>query len=52
MKGPNGITGHFGNAWEWAANAVVMGFVVNTTPSVGAIAYWGKSATISDGHVA
>ena len=44
--------GHFGNAGNWAANARFLGIPVNSTPAIGAIAWWGFN-TISDlGHVA
>jgi surface antigen len=46
MRGPNGKTGHFGDAANWGANARAIGFPVNNTPAVGAIAWW------SSGHVA
>lgn len=43
--------GHFGNAGNWAANAQKLGIPVNSTPAVGAIAWWGYD-TVSDlGHV-
>jgi len=38
MKGPNGKVGHFGNANEWVANAKTIGYTVNDTPKVGAVA--------------
>jgi surface antigen len=43
-----------GNAYQWAGNASASGVPVNDTPSVGAVAYWGSSATGMGhyGHVA
>lgn len=44
---------HWGNAYQWAAAARALGFPVNTTPSVGAVAWWNAgSASSSLGHVA
>lgn len=48
MSGPNGTTGHFGDATNWAANAASIGYNVNTSPAIGSIAVW--PSTI--GHVA
>jgi surface antigen len=58
----NGVTdfsnsmrgGHWGNAYEWAANASRLGYRVDSTPAVGAIAYWGpnQGGAYSFGHVA
>src|SRR5262249_16541788 len=33
-----------GNAWEWAGQAQAHGVTVNSTPAVGAIAYWDANA--------
>lgn len=33
----------FGNANEWASNASARGYVVNSTPSRGAVAYWNSN---------
>ncbi|HEX4436513.1 MAG TPA: CHAP domain-containing protein [Solirubrobacteraceae bacterium] len=46
--------GHWGNATEWAGNAEHLGFPVNSTPAVGAIAQWdaGEDGVSGDGHVA
>jgi len=46
--------GFWGNASNWDANAAALGFVVNTTPSVGAIAQWhaNEGSAGSLGHVA
>src|SRR5215469_14099636 len=54
MSGPNGARGLFGNADTWAANARKIGFRVDNTPSVGAIAHFGPnvSGAGSSGHVA
>ncbi|TIC83837.1 CHAP domain-containing protein [Nocardioides sp. GY 10113] len=45
MTGPNGKSGHFGNAGNWHTNAAAIGYTVNGTPKRGAIAEW-------SGHVA
>jgi surface antigen len=49
MKG-----GHWGNASNWDNNAVAIGYPVNSTPAVGAIAQWngGEGGAGSVGHVA
>ena len=54
MSGPNGARGLFGNADTWAANARKIGFRVDNTPSVGAVAHFGPnvSGAGSSGHVA
>ena len=56
MTGPNSKTGHWGFAYQWAQNAVNIGLDqspgYNTTPTRGSIAWWGKSSTTPDGHVA
>ena len=49
MRGPNGKSGHFGNAINWDDNAKTVGFRVDHTPAVGAIAQWNISEY---GHVA
>ncbi|MGK3968425.1 CHAP domain-containing protein [Sorangium sp. So ce1667] len=46
MVGPNGVAGHFGNASHWAENARTIGYTVDHTPAVNAIAHW------NSGHVA
>lgn len=50
----NGISGHWGNAHEWNDNAVRLGYRVDRTPRVGAIAQWepGVGGASSRGHVA
>ncbi|ONI83009.1 hypothetical protein ALI144C_18370 [Actinosynnema sp. ALI-1.44] len=50
----NGIQGYWGNAHLWNDNAVRLGYRVDRTPEVGAIAHWEASAGgASDlGHVA
>jgi surface antigen len=55
MNSRNGVAfsnymrgGHWGNANHWHANAVALGYPVNTTPAVGAIAVWDAGS----GHVA
>ncbi len=44
--------GHFGNAGEWKDNAVALGYTYNSTPAVGAVAWWDASDAPSVGHVA
>lgn len=46
MAGPNGLSGAFGNATTWAANATKIGYAVTSQPAVGSIAWW------KFGHVA
>jgi surface antigen len=46
MQGPNGTFGTWGNASSWASTATAIGYAVNSTPTVGSIAYF------SSGHVA
>lgn len=46
MVGPNGSRGHFGSADNWANNSRAIGYTVNHTPAVNAIAQW------NSGHVA
>jgi surface antigen len=42
-----------GNAATWGTNAPKYGAVVNSTPNVGAVAWWSSAAGLgSDGHVA
>ena len=43
--------GHFGDAGNWGANAQKIGIPVNTTPAVGAIAWWGYGTVSTLGHV-
>lgn len=54
MQGPNGVTGQFGHAGNWDNNATNIGFTVNSTPSVGAVAVWNPNsgAGMPVGHVA
>lgn len=54
MAGPNGVTGWFGNAGNWDNNASNIGFTVNNTPAVGAIAVWeaNSGGAGAVGHVA
>ncbi|MCA9378873.1 CHAP domain-containing protein [Candidatus Dojkabacteria bacterium] len=40
MTGPNGSAGRFGSAGNWDNNAVSIGYVVDSSPSAGAIAVW------------
>ena len=43
--------GHWGNAGHWRANASALGYTHNSTPAVGAVAWWPATAK-SVGHVA
>lgn len=54
MEGPNEETGIFGNAENWNDNAGDIGFMVETSPRVGAIAVWEAytGGSGSAGHVA
>jgi surface antigen len=54
MSGPNGTQGWFGNGDTWAANAIQIGFGVDNTPSVGAIAHYNPNVSGAGdmGHVA
>ncbi|HYM49437.1 MAG TPA: CHAP domain-containing protein [Candidatus Limnocylindrales bacterium] len=54
LRGPNGRTARFGNGGNWDAAAAAVGFVVDTHPSVGAIAVWhgGEDHAWWGGHVA
>jgi surface antigen len=54
LRGPNGLTARFGNGGNWDAAARAVGFVVDTHPSVGAIAVWhgGEDHAWWGGHVA
>lgn len=57
MPGPSGA-GNCNNRWtdagNWSSHAVELGYTVNTTPAVGAIAQWnvGECTGCSVGHVA
>lgn len=44
--------GHWGNAGNWRANALALGYPVNNTPAVGAIAWWAAGTVSTLGHVA
>jgi surface antigen/uncharacterized protein YraI len=54
MTGPNGTAGTFGNGDTWASNALAIGFRVDNTPSVGAIAHYAPNVSGAGnlGHVA
>ena len=54
MKGPNGTAGTFGHGYMWADNARAIGFRVDNTPSVGAIAHYAPNVSGAGdrGHVA
>jgi surface antigen len=54
MTGPNGVVGHFGNAYEWKANALRIGYLFDSTPARGSIAWYDKNQNGAggDGHVA
>lgn len=43
--------GHFSDAGNWGANARKLGIPVDTTPAVGAIAWWGYGTVSTLGHV-
>ncbi|WP_176560182.1 CHAP domain-containing protein [Brevibacillus dissolubilis] len=49
MAGPNGKSGHWGNANNWDDNARLIGYTVDKIPAVGSVAQW-NSGTY--GHVA
>lgn len=49
MAGPNGAAGQFGDAKNWDDNAQTIGFAVDQTPAVGAVAVWNGGTY---GHVA
>lgn len=44
--------GRFSDAGNWAANARTLGIPVDTTPAVGAIAWWAAGTISPSGHVA
>ncbi|MCU1681313.1 MAG: hypothetical protein JWQ81_2052 [Amycolatopsis sp.] len=50
----DGVQGHWGNADNWVANAKLLGYAVDGTPKVGAVAQWnpGVSGASNHGHVA
>lgn len=53
LTGPNGQRAFFGNAGTWAAAAKSIGFAVDTTPEVGAVAEWSAAQLGSKiGHLA
>ncbi len=54
MKGPNGVTGHWGIAYQWEANATTIGYSYDTTPASGSVAWWDADYhnASSSGHVA
>jgi len=52
MAGPNGVTGHWGNAYEWKDNAIRIGYAHDTSPTRGSVAWWPMSTSKSAGHVA
>jgi surface antigen len=54
MSGPNGSSGTFGNANNWNNNGENTGFMVGTSPRVGAMAVWeaNEDGASSAGHVA
>ncbi len=45
-------SGHWGNAGNWASNAIQLGYVVDTKPQRGSIAQWNASELGTVGHVA
>jgi PKD repeat protein/surface antigen len=60
MENNNGIDfdnnmndGHWGNAYNWDDNAILLGYTVNSTAAVGAIAQWNETEVGGGyGHVA
>ncbi|MDY0339787.1 MAG: cell wall-binding repeat-containing protein [Coriobacteriia bacterium] len=44
--------GHWGDAGNWGANARLLGYPVDHTPTVGAIAWWAAGTISRLGHVA
>lgn len=44
--------GHWGDAGNWGSNAQKLAIPVNSTPAVGAIAWWGYGTISPYGHVA
>jgi surface antigen len=53
LRGPNGKTAFFGNGGSWDAAAASIGYVVNSTPTVGSVAVWhgGEGGAWWGGHV-
>ena len=45
-------SGHWGNAGNWASNAVQLGYIVDTKPQHGSIAQWNANELGVVGHVA
>jgi surface antigen len=54
MKGPNGVTGHWGNADQWRDNATKIGYGHNAIPARGSIAWYAQNyhGAGPAGHVA
>lgn len=54
LRGPNGRTAFFGNGGSWDGAAAAIGYVVNSTPTVGSVAVWhsGEGGAWWGGHVA
>jgi hypothetical protein len=54
LRGPNGQTAFFGNGGSWDGAARAIGYVVDSRPSVGAVAVWhgGEDHAWWGGHVA
>src|SRR5436305_7884099 len=54
LQGPNGKTEFFGNGGTWDAAAASIGYVVDSHPTVGAVAVWhgGEGGAWWGGHVA
>lgn len=48
----NTPTGGWSNAEYWKANAQSLGIVVDSTPTVGSLAWWAESGSRPDGHIA
>src|SRR2546429_1945368 len=53
LQGPNGKTAFFGNGGTWDAAAASIGYVVDTHPTVGAVAVWhgGEGGGLVGGYV-
>lgn len=51
-KSFEGDGNHWGNAWEWKLRAERLGYRVDNTPAVGAVAWWDRGNGLESGHVA
>jgi surface antigen len=54
LQGPNGKTAFFGNGGSWDAAAASIGYLVDSHPTIGAVAVWhgGEGGAWWGGHVA